>query len=589
MCDRSRRTRRSMPALLVTVLALAVAGCASIPTSGPVRSGGDLRLERTEDGVPFIGQPPVPDASPVDIVAGFVQSSADFQNDHEVARLYLTQTARQRWRPQAGTIVVNSSTLAPQPGADGIVTVEANEFGRIDADGSFSRSAPDATVTREFRVEKVSGQWRIAELPDGLMLSTADVKETYRTFSLYFLAPSGRTLVPDPVLLPELPGLTTKLVARLLRGPTVRLRGAVSTAFPDGTELDVSSVPVRDGLATVRLDAAALRADDQTRERMSAQLVWTLKQVADVQKVRITAGGEDLAVSGAPADQSRDAWGTYDPNQLTATPSVYVVHDGRVGRYLDQRFEPVSGGGGTGQPALRTPAVSLDAQRLAAVSADGRTVYVGPLTQNSPLQPRIKGSNLSQPSFDPGNNLWVVDRATGQLIYLADGADRPQEVIVPRSPDGQRPTGVAVSRDGARVALLLGARRTARILVGAVARADTVDTDGAGGERISLVSLHDPVPGLRGVRDLAWADAVSLAVLGSLDGAAPRPYYAGLDGYEVTDVQPLEGAVTITAAPPRQPQQNPLVAGTLDGQLLQFTSGRSWQVIGPGSDPAYPG
>lgn len=594
MSDPSMCQRRALPALALSalvVLSLALAGCATIPISGQVRSvPGDLRLQRTEDGVPFIGQAPVRGASPANIVAGFLQSSADFRNDHEVARLYLTPTARQRWRPQAGTIVVNSSTLAPQPGAGGLITVEANEFGRIDADGSFSRAAPDSAVSRQFRVEQVDGQWRIADLPDGLMLSTADVKETYRKFSLYFLAPSGGTLVPDPVLLPELPGLTTKLVARLLRGPTARLRGTVSTAFPDGTELDVSSVPVRDGLATVRLDPAVLRGtDDQSRAQLSAQLVWTLKQLTDVQRVRIMAGGEDLTVPGAPVEQSRDLWPAYNPDQLPASPSAYVVRDGRVGRYLGQGFEPVAGGGGTGQPALRSPTVSLDAQRLAAVSSDGRTVYVGRLAKDTALQPRIKGVDLSQPSFDPGNNLWVVDRATGQLFYLADGANRPQEVAVPRSTDGQRPSGVSVSRDGARVALVIGTGRTARLAVAGVARADTVDPEIDGGERISLISLQGPVPGLRGVRDASWADSTSLAVLGSLDGASLRPYYTDIDGYEVSDVEPLVGAVTITSAPPRQPQENPLTVGTVDGRLLQFTSGRSWQVIGPGADPAYPG
>ena len=37
--------------------------------------------------------------------------------------------------------------------------------------------------------------------------------------------------MPDPVLLPDLPGLTTKLMTRLLQGPTESLRGAVDTAF----------------------------------------------------------------------------------------------------------------------------------------------------------------------------------------------------------------------------------------------------------------------------------------------------------------------------------------------------------------------
>ncbi len=114
------------------------------------------------------------------------------------------------------------------------VTVEGTEVGRIDSEGTFRRSPSGTTVTRAFGMERVDGEWRIAKLDDGLMLSAADVAETYRQVSLYFLAPSGSTLVPDTVLLPELPGLTTKLVARLLRGPTAATARRGGHSVPPG-------------------------------------------------------------------------------------------------------------------------------------------------------------------------------------------------------------------------------------------------------------------------------------------------------------------------------------------------------------------
>ena len=43
-------------------------------------------------------------------------------------------------------------------------------------------------------------------LDDGLLLPLSEVGETYRQLSLYFLGPSGHTLVPDTVLLPERAG-----------------------------------------------------------------------------------------------------------------------------------------------------------------------------------------------------------------------------------------------------------------------------------------------------------------------------------------------------------------------------------------------
>jgi hypothetical protein len=589
--------RRLGSRLLPMLLAAALAGCATIPTSGPVRAGGDLGLQRAEDRVAPIGQPPAKGASPEDIVLGFLQSNADFVNDHEVARKYLTAAARQRWRPQAGTTVYDqvAAPLAVRPSADGTdVAVAGAEVGRIDAAGSFARSAPDRTVTRDFGLQRVDGEWRIDRLDDGLLLPLTEVGETYRQLSLYFLGPSGHTLVPDTVLLPGVPGLTTKLIDRLLRGPTASLRGAVTTAIPPGTGLEVSSVAVRGGLATVRLDSSALQADDDAREQLSAQIVWTLKQLPEVRQVRITAGGDSPLLPGVSEEVNHDPWPTYDPDDLPATPSAYVVgppaHAGQIGRYLDGSFEPAPGGAGTGAIHLRSPAVSLDATRLAAVSTDGRTVYVGPLARDGRLEARISGTDLSQPSWDPGKNLWVVDRATGQLWYLADGANKPREVSVASLGAAGRPVAVAVARDGARVALVVGSGRQARLRLLAVRRTETADPTVTGGVEVSLAEPRDPLPDLRSVRDVSWADATTLAVLGSRAGAPVIPYYVDTDGYDVIEGEPVPEPLTITAAsPPRQSQENPLIVGTADGRLLQFTSGSGWQPIGLGSDPAYPG
>ncbi|MGH8894412.1 MAG: LpqB family beta-propeller domain-containing protein [Actinomycetes bacterium] len=578
---------RTVAALM---LAAALPACATIPTSGPVRQGGDPGVERQDVAVPPIGEPPARGASPEDIVLGFLRASADFLGDHAVARQYLTPEARPRWRPSTGTSVYDRARapLTVQAGADGTVTARGAQVATIDAEGSYRRTSQGSEVARTFRLDRIGGEWRIADLEDGLLLSLVDVQESFRPVSLYFLSPSRNTLVPDTVLLPELPGLSTRLVSRLLRGPSASLRGAVGTAFPRGTELEVQSVPVRDGLATVRLDEAPLRAEDDAREQMSAQVVWTLKQLGpEIQRIRITAGGEDLVVSGVSEEQDRDSWQTFDPDGLAEGATVYVVRRGQVGRIIEGSFQPVEGAAGSGQVSLRTPAVSLDTDRIAIVGEGGSMLSVGRLAADAPLEPVLTGGDLSQPSWDPIGNLWVVDRAAGTLLVLVDGEGTPTRVELPRLPGGS-PSQVAVSRDGARVALVTGTRGDARLVVGALTGVDALGTEGESPPAVTLVAPGEVLPDLRGVRDVSWSDAGTLTVLGSRDGLPVRPVETSTDGYEVREVEPQNEPVSVATAPVAL-QTGPLVVGTSDGRLEQYTAGRGWVSLGPGSDPTYPG
>ena len=63
------------------------------------------------------------------------------------------------------------------------------------------------------------------------------------------------------------------------------------TGFPAGVRLNIDAVPIESGVARVDLTANARQADDETRQALSQQIVWTLRQLPDVQAVEITAGG----------------------------------------------------------------------------------------------------------------------------------------------------------------------------------------------------------------------------------------------------------------------------------------------------------
>lgn len=573
------------------IAALSLAACAAIPSSGPVRQGQEQPLAPEEAGVPFIAEPPHPGASPAEIVAGFLRANADFSGDHEIARLFLAPNASQRWRPGAGTVVYEVlPALRIEPASTGTVVVTGSQVATIDAEGSYRRAAVDTELGRSFDLRMVDGEWRIAGLADGLLIRVADVDEVFRHVSLYFLAPSGATLVPDPVLLPQLPGLATKVVNRLLRGPTAALRGAVRTAFPQGTELEVQSVPVENGTAFVRLNEAVRRADEDARQQLSAQIVWTLKQLgSDIESVRITFANDEPITTGVNADQPRDAWDTFDPDGLRGPVSPYAVRDGVVGRLLgEQEFEPVPGAAGSGSLDLRTPGVSLDGSRLAAVTDEGSSLVVVGLEDGARAQPVATGTDLSKPSWDPLGNLWWVDRASGGLFVLPSGGTRPVPVVLPDLPVGPLQK-VAVARDGARIALVAGTGRETTTMVGAIAGSDQLDGDRTPEAAVSVSGVYVVLPRLSSVTDVAWADADTLLTVGEFDAVPSPPMYVTTDGYQVLEIGSQEQLVSLAAAPPLRPQENPVVGATPRGRLWTYVIGTGWQRLGPGRDPAYPG
>jgi hypothetical protein len=563
--------------VLPRVVAL-LAGCAAIPTSGPVEQGRELGADK--DTQPRnIGFAPVRGAAPDAVVRGFLRAMSDFIDDHAVARRFLTGPASRGWQPLSGTTVYDRRPgLTVETRADGVVAFAATEVARIDADGHYHRVPGRSVVRRTFRMARVSGQWRIAEAPEGLLLSTSDVDVAYQRVNLYFLAPTATLVVPDPVLLPNLPGLPTKIVARLLRGPTTDLRGAVNTAFPSGTGLEVSAVPVRDGLATVSLNAAALQANSDERTGMSAQLVWTLKQLSGIQRIRILADGDDLVTTGVPSEQPISAWAGFDPDAVVPDVGFLFSRDGRLLRAQGRTVRANLGVASEPGADLRLPVQSLDRRQLAAVTADRTRLVTVP--QNGLTAPVVSPAMglLSSPSWDRGGDLWVVDQLAGRLLLKADVGAALTTVTVP-NPVAGKLTAARVSRDGSRIALVSGIGETARLHVGSVVRDPGGAVEGVAGVATPRFDLTD-------VRSVAWNDAGRVTALARYQDGPLAPVLVDVDGFTVDEgVAPQQGLVAVASAPGR-----PLIGATSAGALLQWDpSGVGWQSLTRGRDPAYPG
>jgi hypothetical protein len=154
--------------MLALSMTLALSACATIPTGGPVHQGRDLAQEPAAQLPRSLGRDPAPGDGPEAIVRGFLQSGADFLDDHKFARAYLAPAVRSRWNPSKGTSIYDRAqglSVVVEPGS-ATTLVTSTEVARIEADGRYHR-VPEQTVTRLFGLTRVDGRWRINTVDNG--------------------------------------------------------------------------------------------------------------------------------------------------------------------------------------------------------------------------------------------------------------------------------------------------------------------------------------------------------------------------------------------------------------------------------------
>lgn len=558
----------------VSVIALALpllAACAAIPTSGPIQQGAEVGIAGTDQVIRVIARPPQPDMTPTEVVSGFLQASASFEDDHAVAREYLTSSAAAAWDPSKGVTVSDGvPTIVP----DGLndVDMTATRVGSIDAQGHYDVGSPGELINVTFRMEFESGAWRIATPPPGLILSRSDVDRAFRVYDIYFLDPTFATLVPDPRYFPvDGPTAATAITRALLQGPTEWLAPAVRTAFPDRTSLAVDAVPVVDGVARVDLDPQVRLLDQETRRAFSAQLVWSLRQAPGVRFLDLNAGGQVLEVAGTANPQSMEAWPAFDPNAMPGGESAYGVIGGRVIDIDRQPPLPVPGGAGLASPPLDGIAVSLSDRRIAGLDADGR-LWLADMAAGAPMTPGFSEVGQSRPSFGRDELPWIVG-PDGILRRIDDSGEAVEVQIDGLNPNAELES-VSVSRDGTRVALTV--RRGPRTFV-----------------MLAIITVREEVPRVESpvrvdnrlttVTDVAWADDDRLVALAAEGAASPSVFEIDLSRGQVRSLGAPPGAVRVAAAP-----GVPILVATDEQRIWSYTTG-PWRLGPQGSSPAYPG
>jgi hypothetical protein len=596
--------------LLVTLLAVLpmVSGCASIPNSGPVLSGRVVDVDSRNGVVQLGGFGPAEGATPAGIVAGFLRSAAGFGDDHQVARSFLTPERRLVWRPDTEVVVYPKPSLlkvkeveaqpavtAPAGTDSGGASADVRDRAevtrvsvttpieaQIDRDGRYELAPPGKTVTAEFGLVKLAGDWRINSLTDGILIASEDFGVTYRPFPVYFGDPSGRYLVPDvhwfPGVLhaPTAPELPTALVRALLQGPPPWLKGAVTTGAPPNTQMAVAAVVVADDVATVDLTDQVRNADTRQRQLLASQLRATLGQFGSVQ----------ITVRGLALDVPAGSTGDSDPSQPDGRPvadprvdarPVLIDAKGRLARLEGRKVQLVKDVGGLALPGANRPAVAIDSSAYAILNAD-RSRLLLQLPGAKPVTLVISAA-LTAPSFDPSGWIWTAPGANTGFVYAAE-ADSPAIKVKAPWLKGADVISMRMSREGTRAVVAVRVRGHAHLFLTGVQR----DADGR-----PLALTQPPtglIPDLASVRDLAWVNEEQVVVLGQRTGIPGEgPWLVQLGG-AVAELAgtPVSGAESITAGN----GDLSVMAGTSTKGLLA-RSGALWETVSPGRWPTFPG
>lgn len=488
------RGRRLLSALaVVSVPLLLLTACVSVPFSGAVEAAGDLTTD-VDTGVDFLVAGPSEGATQEEILAGFFAAGAAAQNNYRIARSYLTDDVADVWNPYASTLVRSRDGQVSRT-ADEILSYTVPIIASVDAVGRYTTADDNATQTLPaFRFVQEEGEWRIAELGDGILISQQAFPSTFSQHTLFYWDAAFRNLVPDLRWFPSRSEVATRVVRAALEPPTNWLgQGATVSAIPEGTELALSPVSIDAGVAQIDLTSEVLSLSDLERQRLRLQLAASLRAVSGVVGVQITVEQNDVAIP---------EWTSGSPDVVPQVdPRVLLDTDDGFGFATGSEVEPL-GTLSARIAELEATAVALAPSRTLATVLTPLGVWAVP-TGDAPAVLLDDRAGLIAPSIDGYQFVWSVPASGGGIRATElDGTEHEVEAAVP---DDARIVSLNLSRDDARVLLMLDGPGGPRLVHAAVIR------DEGSSVPVRLGELTDlPLNGDTAV-DAAWVDEVRVA------------------------------------------------------------------------------
>ncbi|MEO7070810.1 MAG: MtrAB system histidine kinase MtrB [Nostocoides sp.] len=586
------------PSLVAALACLAVlAGCGGLPTNTTVQPGLDVNGVNAPP-LQYVPPGPARNATPDEILRGFLVAGTASDGVYDVARAFLTNPVARSWVPDGPAVIYDSASPLNVTAVSGTAwQLSATELAVIQPDGKFAPSPPGTVVQATVTLDKVDGQWRVSALPKGFgrWVGQRDLDDLFAPYRVTYLGPPTAPTVPDIRWFPR-DHLPNRLATAVIDPLPAYLKDAATTAFP--ADANLSSVQVRDGVATVDL-TGTFRTDTASRREMWSQLVLSLTGLPDVNAVVLQNNGVVLDYAGRPARplSANDV----DPPTVTLNgPVAPVLRVGAKVTPVDAATLLDPGAGGR-QPAGQRKvypdvapgwvelALSVDGLELAAV--DGARSGLSRWRNNQRYVVPVSASDIARPAYDtrgflwfsgmattdpaaadPSVRIWVVDTrvAAGDLKAAA-----AHPLPVPWL-DKRIVTSVEPSADGQRVAVVSTdpAGHDPRLEVAGVVR------DGSG-LPTALATPLQLAPTMTLIRDVAWADDVDVVAIGQIGAKDPLRVITVNLGGQLTSRAPTPGAISIAVLA----SQRDVVVVT-DRQTILVQAGQGWQQRGQGTDLA---
>ena len=458
-------TRRLLTVVLAGLIVW-VPGCAGVPDSSPPQAIGTVALPSPKQ-LPE----PNPAMGPDQLLREFLKATADPANRHLAARQFLTESASKDWDDQGSALLIDKVVFTQTRSSDKVsVTMSAEILGSLSDIGVFETGEGALPDPGPIELVQTPNGWRIDRLPNGVFLDWQQFQSAYKRYTLYFVDPTGTTVVPDPryvaVSAPDL--VATELVNKLLAGPRpemaktvlnllgppLKMRGPVTRA--DGGKTGVGR-----GYGGARIDLENLTTTDpSSRLLLAAQLIWTLAR-SDIK------GPYLINADGAPLDDRFvDGWKTTDvaatdPGAVDgAAAGVHALMGGSMVALDGQQSVKVPGSFGalTDQRSAAFSRSGRDVASVAGPPDGGASLWIGP--NGGQAVRATDGRTLSRPSWALDDAVWVVVDGNSVVRVIREQASgQPARIPVDSAAVTSRFPGsiteLQLSRDGTRAAMVI--------------------------------------------------------------------------------------------------------------------------------------